>query len=87
MDIVFLKMKFMRLSVFYLQLIVYIHRQASIVETSQCGMPRQEMPVCRFTFNSLAEVRAFWTTLQRESFNTAAGLFLIMFVAATTIYN
>jgi len=48
------------------------------VETSHSGVPRQEMPISRFTFTSLADVRSFWTTLHDESLNTPAGLLLLL---------
>jgi len=61
-----------------MQLLVYIHRHATIVETSRHGVLRQEMPRCRFTFRSLADVRAFWITLHNESLNTPAGLLWLL---------
>ena len=76
-------MKFVRLAMFCLQWFVYIHRHTSIVETSHCGVPRQEMPISRFTFSSLSDVRSFWTTLRNESFSTPAGLLLLMITLMT----
>jgi len=61
-----------------LQWFIYIHRRASFVDTSHCGIPREEMPISRFTFTSLADVWAFWTTLHKEIANTPAGLLLLM---------
>ena len=79
------KMRFVRLSVFCVQWSVYIHRHATIVETSHRGVPQQEMPRRRFTFSSLADVRAFWNTLRSESLNTPAGLLLlVMLIVAVT---
>jgi len=36
------------------------------------------MPISRFTFTSLADVWAFWTTLHNEVFSTPTGLLLVM---------
>ena len=71
-------MKFVRILMCFVQWFVYIHRHASIVETSHHGVPRREMPRRRFTFSSLADVRAFWTMLRNESINTPAGMFTLM---------
>jgi len=55
------------------------------VETSQCGLQREEIPTRRFTFSLLADVRAFWSALHSESLNTSAGLLSLLSMLAAVL--